>query len=308
MLVRQSISARRRKSSLTHLKVESDPVFVWQQVTVGLLALLIWPIAGGDAALAVLAAGAFILLFWHLAQLDALTRWASGELEESVPEGRGTWALAYAALYRRVRLRSARQRDLRLALDRFVSGAEALHEGVVVLDVANRIQWSNPRAQTHLGVALRQDAGAPIVNIVRQPAFVQYLASGDFSEPVIIDSQREAGMTPYEIMLSESQERMLLVVHQGAEERATKIYEKWGLDCVVAGTITDSGPRHHAPRSGGAPAARLHRQCLARAQDATYGADWISGNARRHAARGEAARSISLTHDRAGAEYAAPGR
>ena len=65
-----------------------------------------------------------------------------------------------------------------------MSGAEALPEGVVVLDAANRIQWSNPRAQTHLGVELRQDAGAPIMNIVRQPAFVQYLASGDFSEPV----------------------------------------------------------------------------------------------------------------------------
>jgi two-component system phosphate regulon sensor histidine kinase PhoR len=164
-------------------------------LAVGLLALLMWPIAGGTVALVVLAAGAFIVLFWHLAQLDALTRWASGALEESVPEGRGTWALAYAALYRRVRLRSARQRDLRLALDRFVSGAEALPEGVVVLDAANRIQWSNPQAQTHLGVELRQDAGAPIVNIVRQPAFVQYLASGDFSEPVVIESQREAGLT-----------------------------------------------------------------------------------------------------------------
>ncbi len=161
----------------------------------GLLTLLIWPIAGGTVALAVLAAGASAIVLWHLAQLDALTRWASGALEEPVPEGRGTWALAYAALYRRVRLRSARQRDLRLALDRFVSGAEALPEGVVVLDAANRVQWSNPRAQTHLGVELQHDAGAPIVNIVRQPAFVQYLASGDFSEPVVIESQREAGMT-----------------------------------------------------------------------------------------------------------------
>jgi len=112
-----------------------------------------------------------------------------------VPEGRGTWAIAYAALYRRLRLRSARQRDLRLALDRFVTGAEALPEGVVVLDGANRIQWANPRAQAHLGIELRYDARAPIVNLVRQPAFVQYLANGDFSEPVVVESQRETGMT-----------------------------------------------------------------------------------------------------------------
>jgi two-component system phosphate regulon sensor histidine kinase PhoR len=164
-------------------------------LAVALLALAVWPIAGGAAALGVLALGAIALVIWHLVQLDALARWAGGPLEEPVPEGRGTWAIAYAALYRRVRLRSARQRDLRLALDRFVSGAEALPEGVVVLDAANRMQWANPRAETHLGVDLRQDAGAPIVNIVRQPDFVQYLVTGDFSEPVVIESQREAGVT-----------------------------------------------------------------------------------------------------------------
>jgi len=159
------------------------------------LALIAWPLAGGVVALAVLAIGVLSILVWHLAQLEALARWASGPLDTPVPEGRGTWALAYGALYHRVRLRSARQRDLRLALDRFVSGAEALPDGVVVLDAGDRIQWANPRAEAHLGIDLTQDSGAPIVNLVRQPAFVQYLAGGDFSEPVIIASQREAGAT-----------------------------------------------------------------------------------------------------------------
>ncbi len=160
-----------------------------------ILALLAWPLAGAVAALALFGAGMLGVAAWHLIQLDALTRWAGRALEDPVPEGRGTWAIAYAALYRRLRLRSARQRDLRLALDRFVSGAEALPEGVVLLDGANRIQWANPRAQAHLGIELRHDAGAPIVNLVRQPAFVQYLAGGDFSEPVVVASQREAEMT-----------------------------------------------------------------------------------------------------------------
>ena len=164
-------------------------------LAVAAAALLAWPLLGAIAALALFAVGMLGIAAWHLSQLDALARWAGAALEEVVPEGRGTWALAYAALYRRVRLRSARQRDLRLALDRFVSGAEALPEGVVLLDGANRIQWANPRAQIHLGIELRHDAGAPIVNLVRQPAFVQYLAGGDFSEPVVIESQREAGLT-----------------------------------------------------------------------------------------------------------------
>jgi two-component system phosphate regulon sensor histidine kinase PhoR len=158
-------------------------------------ALIAWPVFGGVVALAVLAAGAAGVVAWHLYQIDALASWANGPLEAPVPEGHGTWALAYAALYRRVRLRSALQRDLRLALDRFVSGAEALPDGVVVLDAADRIQWANPRAQSHLGIDRRHDTGAPVINLVRQPGFVQYLAAGDFSEPVVVASQREAGAT-----------------------------------------------------------------------------------------------------------------
>jgi two-component system, OmpR family, phosphate regulon sensor histidine kinase PhoR len=159
------------------------------------LALFVGWGAGLVAGLAVLAVGALAIAAWHLWQLDALTRWASGPIEAPVPEGRGTWALAYAALYHRVRLRSARQRDLRLALDRFVSGAKALPEGVVVLDANDRIEWANPRAEAHLGLDLKQDIGAPVVNLVRHPAFVQYLSAGDFSEPVIIQSARESALT-----------------------------------------------------------------------------------------------------------------
>ena len=162
---------------------------------VAVLALLTWPIAGGLAALAVFGVGALGIIAWHLFQIDTLSRWASGPLENPVPEGRGSWGVAYGALHHRMRIRAARQRDLRLVLDRFVSGAEALPDGVVVLDAGDRIQWANPRAQTHLGIDMRKDAGAPIVNLVRQPDFVQYLAAGDFSEPLIMASQREAGAT-----------------------------------------------------------------------------------------------------------------
>ncbi len=51
---------------------------------------------------------------------------------------------------------------------------------------------------------------------------------------------REAKMTPYEIMLSESQERMLIVLENGEEERAKKIFDKWNLDFAVIGKTTNS--------------------------------------------------------------------
>ena len=50
--------------------------------------------------------------------------------------------------------------------------------------------------------------------------------------------QRETGMTPYEIMLSESQERMLLVAQQGREQEVFGIFQKWGLDAVEIGRVT----------------------------------------------------------------------
>ena len=50
--------------------------------------------------------------------------------------------------------------------------------------------------------------------------------------------QRETGMTPYEIMLSESQERMLLVAQKGREDEVFRVFEKWGLDAVDVGRVT----------------------------------------------------------------------
>lgn len=60
--------------------------------------------------------------------------------------------------------------------------------------------------------------------------------------------QRETGMNSYEIMLSESQERMLVVVHKGKEAEVEKIFEKWDLPAVCIGTVTEGDRmvvKHH---------------------------------------------------------------
>lgn len=51
--------------------------------------------------------------------------------------------------------------------------------------------------------------------------------------------QRETGMTPYEMMLSESQERMLIVVKKGREQEIKDLFLKYGLECVAVGTVTE---------------------------------------------------------------------
>jgi phosphoribosylformylglycinamidine synthase len=60
--------------------------------------------------------------------------------------------------------------------------------------------------------------------------------------------QRESNMTAYELMLSESQERLLLVAEQDREQEVFRVFEKWGLDVVTVGRVTNDGllrVRHH---------------------------------------------------------------
>ena len=54
-------------------------------------------------------------------------------------------------------------------------------------------------------------------------------------------TRRDAAMTPYEVMLSESQERMLIVVKEGHETRVREIFDRWDLDSAVIGRVTDDG-------------------------------------------------------------------
>jgi phosphoribosylformylglycinamidine synthase II len=74
---------------------------------------------------------------------------------------------------------------------------------------------------------------------------------------------REEGMTAYEMMLSESQERMLMVLKQGAEKVAERVFKKWGLDFAVIGYTTDTG--HLVVRYSGAVEADIPLAALAHA-------------------------------------------
>ena len=70
---------------------------------------------------------------------------------------------------------------------------------------------------------------------------VEIASKGDIGVVLNLDDvpQREQGMVPYEIMLSESQERMLMILKPGSEDKARAIIEKWDLDFAVIGYTTD---------------------------------------------------------------------
>jgi phosphoribosylformylglycinamidine synthase II len=76
--------------------------------------------------------------------------------------------------------------------------------------------------------------------------------------------QRETGMTPYEMMLSESQERMLVVVERGKEEAVKKIFDKWGLLSAVVGKVTNDGRLrliNHGETVADMPVQTLTEEC-----------------------------------------------
>jgi len=76
--------------------------------------------------------------------------------------------------------------------------------------------------------------------------------------------QREEGMTAYEMMLSESQERMLFVVEPQHEAQAKGIFERWGLHCAKVGKVTDNGRLrliHHGEVVGDMPVGALVDEC-----------------------------------------------
>jgi phosphoribosylformylglycinamidine synthase len=83
---------------------------------------------------------------------------------------------------------------------------------------------------------------------------------------------REKGMTAYEMLLSESQERMLMVLKPGAEPIAERIFTKWELDFAVIGTTTDTG--HLVVRHGGVVEADIPLAALAHAAP-LYERPWV---------------------------------
>jgi phosphoribosylformylglycinamidine synthase II len=99
-------------------------------------------------------------------------------------------------------------------------------------------------------------------------------AKGEHGMEVWLDKvpTRQANMQPFEILLSESQERMLIVVKKGREKEVEKVFEKWDLNCAVIGIVTDTKrlkyfmngelvadvPAHDLVLGGGAPV--YHRE------------------------------------------------
>ena len=141
---------------------------------------------GWAAAAAVLA----LRVVYHAVHLGAFLRWVRRPVRDALPAGHGVWEDAFAALHRHLKDRDQERERLRDALARFREAGRALPDGVVVLDREYRIEWANPTATHHFSIDARRDLGQPVANFLRHPAFIAWLAAGDFREPLVLRGAR----------------------------------------------------------------------------------------------------------------------
>ena len=160
-----------------------------------LAGLAAWGFLTPAWGLATAAIGLAALCLFHVLYQARLSRWLNQPAGTPVPAGAGSWEGVFAALHRRTRRAAERQLELRVALERFRNAAQALPDGVLILDTQNAIEWLNATAESHLGLTLEQDHGFPVTNLVREPDFVRYLESGQYAEPLVLHPNRSPGRT-----------------------------------------------------------------------------------------------------------------
>ena len=166
---------------------------IWAMLLTVLAAAVAYPVGyfvSHLAGWAVFCAGFGLQLAFHFRNFARLERWSRAPVVDSSLEGEGAWDGVFGRLYRHekdLRAQIAR-RDEEIAM--LIAAGQALTDGVVLLDAHNHIIFCNTTAENQLGLVIRSDRGQPVVNLVRQPEFVAYLQTEDFSRPLTLRSER----------------------------------------------------------------------------------------------------------------------
>ncbi len=184
--------------------------FIWARplsavVLIGVVALVSWPLLGGSNAWGLLGLMLLGLLTHHLHNLSQLYRWLQNPRSQPVPTGSGVWEYVYSLLSRLLKQQRETEQKLADAVSRFELAGAALPDAVVILDAADRIEWCNPKAEDYFGLDNQRDHGQQITYILRQPQFVEHMASRNAVEPLVIKSQRRTADHAGEMVLAVQQ-------------------------------------------------------------------------------------------------------
>lgn len=165
----------------------------------------------------------FLLILYTLKQaysLVSLDKWLNHPSQHTVPIGDSLWEPTFSKLYKFHKNTIKMKKDLGLALDQFILGAQALPDGVLSLDQSNHILWANKKIQHMLGIRLPDDLNKPITYIFRDTKLLDLIEANDNNKSIsiIIDDNK------YQINLIEFgiENKLLICRNINNEEKSEK--------------------------------------------------------------------------------------
>lgn len=160
--------------------------------------------------------------------LISLDNWLNRPSQHTVPIGNNLWEPTFSKLYQFHKNIIKTKRDLGLALDQFILGAQALPDGVLSLDQSNHILWANKKIQRMLGIKLPDDLNKPINYIFRDTKLLDLIDANDNKKSIsiIIDDDK------YQINLIEfgAENKLLICRNINNEEKSEVIRKRFISD------------------------------------------------------------------------------
>ena len=173
----------------------------------------------------------FLLILYVYNQtyyLISLDNWLNRPSQHTVPIGNNLWEPTFSKLYQFHKNIIKTKRDLGLALDQFILGAQALPDGVLSLDQSNHILWANKKIQRMLGIKLPDDLNKPINYIFRDTKLLDLIDANDNKKSIsiIIDDDK------YQINLIEfgAENKLLICRNINNEEKSEVIRKRFISD------------------------------------------------------------------------------
>lgn len=172
---------------------------------------------GVDAALWVAVAFLATLVLIHTYYIALIGAWLDRPRLEDIPSGLGAWSEVFSGLYRAQRTSERDQQRLLDNEERYRLTVAALPEGIVLVDPAMQIEWCNPAAERHLAISLNADQGLRLTNLVRDPAFVDYLTSLRFEQPLTFRPLANPGLALAVIVIEYEPSRSMVITRDITE-------------------------------------------------------------------------------------------
>jgi len=153
-----------------------------------------------------------IYLGWHLYNLYRLERWYYRRKKTEPPNASGIWSEIFEHIYQLQRSDRQRKKKLATILTRFKESTAAMPDATVVLTEDDHIEWFNKAAKRYLGLQAKQDIGQRIDNLIRHSRFSEFLAHGDFSEPLeMVSPLDEQHYLAFRVVPYGNQQKLLVV-------------------------------------------------------------------------------------------------